>query len=254
MPPDTTNPFSLEGKTALITGGSRGIGYAIAEAFVDAGARVVISARGEDALNEAAVRLGANAIARRCDIADPEDVRGLVEDASRLGTIDVLVNNAGISPFYKRAEQTTAEDFDSVVAVNLRGAYLCSTEVANRLFAEERPGSIVNVSSVLGLHVDERQAVYAVTKAALLQMTKAFALEWADRGVRVNAVAPGWTESDMTAQLFESRHGARLKGDIPLGRFATPADTAGAALYLASDASSYVTGATITIDGGRSLR
>ena len=246
--------MTLEGKTALITGGSRGIGYAIAEAFVGAGARVVVSARGEEALREAAQRLGPNAIARPCDVADPAAVRALVEDASCLGPIDVLVNNAGISPFYKRIEHTTAEEFDLLVGVNLRGAWCCSVEVAARLFAAERPGSIINVSSMLGIHPDERQGAYAVTKAGLIQMTKACALEWADRGVRVNALAPGWTESELTDRLFASRHGARLRGDIPLGRFATPADTAGAALYLASEASSYVTGAVIAIDGGRALR
>ncbi len=246
--------MQLEGKTALVTGGSRGIGYAIAEAFVEAGARVVISARGEEALNEAARRLGPNAIAIPCDVADPEAVRALVGQASRLGLVDVLVNNAGVSPFYKRVEHTTAEEFDLLLGVNLRGAWCCSVEVATRLFEAGRPGSVINVSSVLGLHPDERQGAYGVTKAGLIHMARVCALEWADRGVRVNALAPGWTESALTEALFESRHGPRLKGDVPLGHFATPEDVAGAALYLASDASSYVTGAVIAIDGGRSLR
>lgn len=246
--------MDLEGKTAIVTGGSRGIGYAIAEAFVGAGARVVISARGKEALDEAAKRLGPNAIAIPCDVADPESVHALVESASRLGLVDVLVNNAGISPFYKRVEHTTAEDLDQLMGVNLRGAWCCSIEVATRLFEAERPGSIINVSSMLGLQPDERQGAYGVTKAGLIHMAKVFALEWADRGIRANALAPGWTESDLTTALFESRHGPRLKGDVPLGRFATPEDVASAAVYLASDASSYVTGAVITIDGGRSLR
>ena len=107
---------------------------------------------------------------------------------------------------------------------------------------------------MLGIQPDERQGAYGVTKAGLIHMAKVFALEWADRGIRANALAPGWTESDLTNALFESRHGPRLKGDVPLGRFATPEDVAAAAVYLASDASSYVTGAVITIDGGRSLR
>tara|TARA_B100001123_G_scaffold341042_2_gene386651 strand:- start:2315 stop:2638 length:324 start_codon:yes stop_codon:yes gene_type:complete len=106
---------------------------------------------------------------------------------------------------------------------------------------------------MLGLHPDQRQGAYGVTKAGLIHMAKVFALEWADRNVRVNALAPGWTESELTKALFESHHGERLKGDVPLGRFATPQDVVGAALYLASDASSYVTGTVITIDGGRSL-
>ena len=207
--------MQLEGKTALVTGGSRGIGYAIAETFVGEGARVVISARGKEALDEAAKRLGPNAIAIPCDISDPDAVTSLVEDASRLGLIDVLVNNAGISPFYKRVEHTTAEDLDQLMGVNLRGAWCCSIEVATRLFAAERPGSIINVSSMLGIHPDERQGAYGVTKAGLIHMAKVFALEWADRGVRVNALAPGWTESALTGALFESRHGERPQGRRP---------------------------------------
>lgn len=246
--------FSLEGKTALVTGGSRGIGHAIAAAFVAAGARVILSARGAEALDAAARALGPNAMAMPCDISDPEAVRALVERASATGLVDVLVNNAGVSPFYKRIEQTTAAEFDLLTGVNLRGAWCCGIEVAARLFEAGAPGSIINVSSMLGVQPDERQGAYAVTKAGLLQMTKVCALEWADRGVRVNAIAPGWTESELTDRLFASRHGERLLGDIPLGRFATPADVAGAAVYLASDASSYVTGAIIAVDGGRALR
>ena len=254
MQPSATNPFSLEGKLALVTGGSRGIGYAIAAAFIDAGAHVVISARGEEALNEAAVRLGPHAIARRCDIGDPYEVSALVADAWRLAPIDVLVNNAGISPYYKRAEQVTAEEFDEVTGVNLRGNYLCAVEVAKRMFEAGRPGSIINVASVLGIQPEERLGVYSMTKAGLIGLTKALALEWADRHVRVNAIAPGWTESDMTGPLFASRHGERLRESVPAGRFATAEEMTGAALYLASDASSYVTGSVIRVDGGRLLR
>lgn len=246
--------FSLEGKTAIVTGGSRGIGYAIAEAFVAAGARVVVSARGAEALEAAARALGPNAIAIPCDVSDPQAVGALVERASALGPVDVLVNNAGVSPFYKRIEQTTADEFDLLTGVNLRGAWRCGIEVATRLFAAGLPGAIVNVASMLGLHPDERQGAYAVTKAGLLQMTKVCALEWADRGVRVNAIAPGWTASELTDRLFASRHGERLLADVPMGRFAAPADVTGAAVYLASDASAYVTGAVIAIDGGRALR
>ena len=248
------NPFSLEGKTALITGGSRGIGFAIARAFIDAGARVIITARGEEALTAAAVSLGPNALARRCDNADPADIRATVADCWRLGPIDILVNNAGISPYYKRAEFVTVEEFDSVVAVNLRGSYFASVEVATRLFEASLPGSVINISSVSGVVPLERLGVYAATKAALQHLTKVMALEWADRGVRVNAIAPGWTETDFTDDLFSSRHGERLRSDIPMGRLAAPADITGAAIYLASAASGYVTGTTLVVDGGRALR
>jgi NAD(P)-dependent dehydrogenase (short-subunit alcohol dehydrogenase family) len=247
-------PFSLEGTTALITGGSRGIGYAIARAFIDAGGRVVITARGEEHLQEAARSLGANAIARRCDNSDPADIAAAVAEAWRLGPIDILVNNAGISPYYKRAEHVTVEEWDSVVDVNLRGVYFTSIEVAKRMFEGGRGGSIINIGSVGGVVPLERLGAYSATKGGVHQLTKVLALEWADRGIRVNAIAPGWTETDFTGDLFASRHGEGLRSEIPLGRLAAPEDIGGAAVFLASAASSYVTGAIIPVDGGRALR
>jgi NAD(P)-dependent dehydrogenase (short-subunit alcohol dehydrogenase family) len=250
----TTNPFSLEGKTALVTGGSRGIGYAIARAYIEAGARVVISARGKQALEEAAAALGANAIARACDVSDVEALKGCVEDAWRLGPIDILVNNAGISPYFKRVEHVTLDDYQQVMDVNLRGAYFASADIAVRCHEAKRPASIINISSMLGQVPLARQGVYCATKAALDQFTRVMALEWADRGIRVNAIAPGWVQSDMIDELFASRHGATLTADVPLGRIARPDEIAGLAVYLASDAASYVTGAIIPVDGGRQLR
>lgn len=246
--------FSLEGKTALITGGSRGIGYAIAEAFVAAGARVIITARGEEALMQAAETLGANAIGKRCDNSNPADIARVVEESWRLGPIEVLVNNAGISPYYKRSEHVTVDEWDAVVDVNLRGTYFCSVEVGKRLIEAELPGSIVNVSSMAGEVPLERQGVYGATKAGVHQMARVMALEWAERQVRVNSIAPGWVGTELTDTLFASRHGERLLGDIPLGRVAQPEDVVGAALYLASDASRYVTGTVLPVDGGRALR
>jgi NAD(P)-dependent dehydrogenase (short-subunit alcohol dehydrogenase family) len=251
---DIDSMFSLEGKTALITGASRGIGYAIAQTFVAAGARVVITARGEAALSEAARSLGANAIAKRCDNADPADIERVVGDTWRLAPIDILVNKAGISPYYKRIEHVTADEWDSVVDVNLRGSYFCAAEVARRMLESGRPGSIINISSVAGAVPVERLGVYSATKAGLEQLTKVMALEWASRGIRVNAIAPGWTETDFTSDLFASKHGERLLADIPMGRLASPDDITAAALYLGSDASRYVTGAIMVIDGGRALR
>ena len=193
--------FSLEGKTALVTGGSRGIGYAIAEGIIDAGGRVIISARNSKVLEDAAKKLGPKALAVTCDVGDPESINTLIETAWGLGPVDVLVNNAGISPFYKRAEHVTVEEFNNVTDVNLRGSYFCSVELARYLFDSNRPASIINVASVLGLQPDLRQSVYAVSKAGLIQITKALALEWADRNVRVNCLAPGWITSDMTDSL-----------------------------------------------------
>lgn len=250
----TDDLFSLNGRTALITGGSRGIGFAIAKAFVAAGARVILTARGEEQLQQAAASLGANALGIRCDNSDTADIARMVEEAWRISPIDVLVNNAGISPFFKRSEHVSVEEFDTVMGVNLRGTYFTSVEVAKRMFEAGIAGSIVNVTSMLGVVPLEKQGVYAATKAGIHQMSKVMALEWAEKKVRVNSIAPGWTETDMTGGLFASRHGEGLLNDIPMKRMATPEDVAGSAVYLASAASAYVTGTVLLIDGGRALR
>lgn len=246
--------FTLEGKTAVVTGGSRGIGLEIARAFIDAGARVIITARGEEALNQAVRSLGPNAIAKQCDNADPAQIAYTVAEAWRIGPIDILVNNAGISPFYKRAELVEVDEFSDVMDVNVRGTYFWSVEVAKRLFEANLPGSIVNVSSVVGIEPAERLGAYAASKAAINQLTKVMALEWADRQVRMNAIAPGWVDTDFTSDLMVSRHGAQIQGSIAMGRIARADEIAGAALYLASDASSYVTGTVLVVDGGWSLK
>lgn len=246
--------FSLEGQAAIITGGSRGIGHAIASEFVRRGARVIITARGEEALREAAARLGANALALRCDNSDPDDIRRMVDEAFRIQPIDVLVNNAAISPFYKRPEDVTVDEWDAVIDTNLRGTFFLTVEVAKRWMAAGRGGSVVNISSVGGQVPLERLSVYGAGKGGLHQLTRQLALEWADRGIRVNAVAPGWTETDFTSGLFASRWREKLLGDIPMGRFARPDDVAGPAVFLASQASRYVTGTVLFVDGGRSIR
>lgn len=246
--------FSLEGRTAIVTGGSRGIGYAIAAEFVRRGARVILTARGEAALREAAARLGANAIGLRCDNSDPDDIRRMVEDAFRIQPVDVLVNNAAISPYYKKPEDVTVAEWDAVIDTNLRGTFFLTVEVAKRWIAAGQAGSVVNISSVGGQVPLERLSVYGAGKGGLHQLTRQLALEWAGHGIRVNAVAPGWTETDFTAGLFASRWRDRLLADIPMGRFARPEDVAGPAVFLASDASRYVTGTILFVDGGRNIR
>ncbi len=246
--------FSLENRTAVVTGGSRGIGFAIARAFVDAGARVIITARGEGPLRDAASSLGVNALALSCDNADPAAIARMAGEAWAIGPIDILVNNAGISPYYRRAEHVSVEEWDAVIDVNLRGTYFASVEMAKRMFEAGTPGSIINVSSIAGIAPLERLGVYAAAKAGIHQFTKVMALEWAERNIRVNAIAPGWTETDFTGELFSSRWGEALRDDIPMGRLAEASDIAGAAVYLASAASAYVTGSVLVVDGGRSLR
>jgi len=246
--------FSLDGKTALITGGSRGIGFAIARAFVDAGARVLLAARGAAGLEAAVSQLGIAALARPCDVRDPAALADLAAWAWEVAPPDVVVACAGVSPYYKRAELVTPAEWDEVLEVNLRGAYFTAVEAAKRAFAAGRGLSIILVASVAGIVPLERLAPYSAAKAGIIQLAKALALEWADRGIRVNAIAPGWVETDFTRDLFASRHGQRLRADVPLGRFAAPEEVAGAALYLASDAASYVTGSVVVVDGGRSVR
>jgi NAD(P)-dependent dehydrogenase (short-subunit alcohol dehydrogenase family) len=213
-----------------------------------------MTARGEEALREAATRLGPNAIAMRCDNADPADIARLIGAAWDVGGADILVNNAGISPYYKRAEHVTVEEWDAVVDVNLRGTFFACTEFAKRLIEAGRPGAIINVSSVGGHTPLERLNVYGATKAGMDQLTRTLALEWAAKGIRVNSIAPGWVDTEFTGDLFASRFGEGLRADIPMGRLALADDITGAAVFLASDASRYVTGAVLVVDGGRSLR
>ena len=252
--PPVATPFSLEGRTAVVTGGSRGIGFAIARAFIDAGARVIVTARNEGPLRDAAAALGINALAVPCDNADLSAIGRMTGEAWQIAPVDILVNNAGISPYYRRAEHVSAEEWGQVIDVNLRGTYFASIEMAKRMFESGRGGSIINVSSVAGVTPLERLGVYAAAKAGIHQFTKVMALEWADRNVRVNAIAPGWTKTDFTDELFGSRWGESLRNDIPMGRLAEAADISGAAVYLASEASAYVTGTILVVDGGRSLR
>ena len=248
------NPFSLEGKTAIVTGGSPRLRHRTPPPPPHCGAPPVITPPRGGPPPHPAGSLGANCLARACDNADPASIATMIASTWELGPVDILVNNAGISPYYKRAELVTVDEWDAVVDVNLRGTYFASVEFARRAFEAGRPASIINVSSVLGIVPGERLGVYSATKAGIHQFTKVMALEWAGRNIRVNAIAPGWVETDFTAGLFASRHGERLRAEVPMGRLAQPGDIAAAAVWLASDAANYVTGSIVVIDGGRQLR
>lgn len=247
--------MNFEGKTALVTGGSRGIGRAVCLELAKGGANVVLCYAGNEAAAQetaAAVEAaGGKALAVRCDVADAVQVDALVKAAvERFGRIDILVNNAGITRDNLVMRMSEA-DFDAVIAANLKGTFLCMKTVS-RLMLKQRYGRIVNLSSVVGLRGNAGQVNYAASKAGVIGMTKSLAKELASRGVTVNAVAPGFIETDMTASMPEAARSA-AQGSIPMGRLGAPEDVAQAVAFLASDAAAYVTGQVLAVDGGMAM-
>ena len=242
--------MKLQNKTAIITGGATGIGLACARLFVEAGARVCLFGRRQVLLDRAVDELGDSAKAVSGDITNGEDVRKLVQKTlNAFGQIDILVNNAGI--FTGSAiHETGDEHWDGVMDANLRGVFLLTREVLPHMI-EKGGGSVVNVSSILGIVAAAGVAAYNVSKAALNQFTRSVAVECGGSGVRCNAVCPGLIATDMTADLMADD--ALMKDwrkNYPLGRFGEPVEVATACLYLASDDASFVTGAVLPVDGG----
>lgn len=247
--------MNFSGKTAIVTGGSRGIGRAVCLELAKGGANVVLCYAGnESAANDAVAAceaLGAKALAVRCDVADAGEVKALVDTAVKaFGRVDILVNNAGITRDGLLLTMRE-EDFDAVVATNLRGTFLCMKAVA-RPMMRQRYGRIVNLSSVVGLRGNAGQVNYAASKAGVVGMTKSLAKELASRNVTVNAVAPGFIETDMTAAMPESAKTATL-ASIPMQRLGAAEDVARAVAFLASDEAAYITGQVLAIDGGMSM-
>ncbi len=249
-------PDALAGRIALVTGASSGLGRHFALVLARHGADVIVAARRADALAALAAEieaLGRKAYAVTMDVRDAGSVDGAVRDAvDRASAIDILVNNAGIA-MTKPALMTSEEEWRSVVDTNLDGAFRVARATAKVMADAKRGGSIVNIASILGLRVTKQVAPYIAAKAALLRLSEALALEWATHGIRVNAIAPGYVETELNRDFLRSPAGESLVKRVAMRRFGQPDDLDGTLLLLASDAGRYITGATVTVDGGHSL-
>ena len=241
--------FDLSGKVALVTGASSGLGVHFAHCLGAAGASIVLAARRADRLAALQAELedkGVKAAAVDLDVQSAESVAAALDAA---GPLDIVVNNAGIS-IVKPALQMPEEDWDAVVDTNLRGAWLVAQGAAKRWVADKRPGVIVNIASILGLRTIGQVAPYNASKAGLIHLTRALAMEWARHDIRVNAICPGYIETEMNAAFWKTPGGQRLIERIPQRRIGQPEHLDGALMLLASDAGSFMTGSVITVDGG----
>jgi len=250
----TSDAFDLEGRVALITGASRGIGRSIALALAAHGALVLVSSRKLDACRqvvEEIVAAGGRAEPLACHIGDTDGIeRAFNVIDKRHGRLDILVNNAAANPYFGPAMDMDLAAYQKTVDVNIRGYFWASVQAGRRMLELER-GAIVNVASVNGVRPMDGQLVYSMTKAAIINMTQGLAKEWARFGIRVNALLPGITETKFAAALHgDARTRAMVERMLPVGRIAKPEEMAGAVLYLVSDAASYTTGSCITVDGG----
>ena len=248
--------FDLTGKVALVTGASSGLGVHFARTLAAAGASVAIAARRADRLASLQAELqsaGAKAVAVELDVQSGDSITAAfaaVEEA--LGPIDIVVNNAGIS-IVKPALEMPVEDWDAVVNTNLRGAWLVAQTAGKRWLMAKRPGVIVNIASILGLRTIGQVAPYNASKAGLIHLTRALAMEWARHDIRVNAICPGYIETEMNSDFWKTPAGQRLIDRIPQRRIGKPEHLDGALLLLASEAGSFMTGSVLTVDGGHTV-
>jgi len=249
--------FDLSGRVAIITGGSRGLGAEFAEGLAEAGASLMLCARRDEWLLPGAEALrgrGFTVDAMRCDVSSETDVQAVVDaTVERFGTIDILVNNAGIS-WGERPEAMTLAQWKKVIDVNLTGAFLCS-QAAGREMIKRRYGRIINIASIAGMQGNVNgpyYAGYAASKAGLMGLTRELAASWGRHGIRVNAIAPGFFHSRLSDSSIAQVESS-LNAVTPLGRVGSPGELKGVAVFLASDASNYITGQTIVVDGGGTI-
>ncbi len=256
---DVGRLFSVQGKTAIVTGASSGLGVYFAEALAGAGANVVIAARRTDRLAAVEQRIaagGGSVISQVCVVADSASVNALVAAAcDRFGRVDIMLNNAGqAAEAGFMPENVPDEQFAQTIAVNLNGVFFCCRAAAERMLRDGKGGSIINVASIMGMSGQQNGPVaYQASKAAVINLTRNLACSWADRNVRVNALAPGWFASEMTDAWFAvPQFLSRFEEQAPMKRIGQPNELIGALLFLASDAASFVTGQTLAVDGGLS--
>ena len=246
--------FDLNGQVALVTGASSGLGVRFAECLAENGASVVLVARRADRLAAAKARIeksGGAAVAVEADVCDRAAMAAAFDAAEKnFGTVTILVNNAGVA-HSGRAVELAEEEWRRVLSTNLDAVFYCAQEAARRMLAAGKCGAIVNIASVLGFGVAKGVVAYATAKAGVIQLTKALALELAFKGIRVNAIAPGWIVTELNRDYLATEKGAALKREIPIGRFGEERDLDGPLLLLVSDAGRFVTGATVVADGGQ---
>jgi len=246
----------LDGRVAIVTGAGQGIGYGVATCMARAGAHVVVNDTAQERLTRAVADIGAlgvQALGVQASVTQAEDVDRLVQETlSRFGKIDILVNNAGVVVIKSITEQTEA-DWDKVLSVNLKGVFLCCHRVVQEMITQRR-GAIVNIASIAAFHYTVPHVPYAASKAGVVALTRDLAYEVARFGVRVNAIAPGPIETPMMGTALTAQQREAYARNIPLGRLGQPQDIGEAAVFLASDAAGYVTGATLPVSGGTDLR